>query len=356
MWAARFNYFTLILLIIFGMLFYNNYALFFLLIILIALPVISYVIMRFGRNRIEVDISTDKTSVGKNVPVDVCFDVKNKSILPIENLTLVVKIYNHFYGNEQVYEIIVPSTPFSRRKAFLDVDNIYCGRMIIEVTELKGYDLFGMFRFILPVNEMSEVMVMPYETISIEELPLATQGSSDDEELQYKKGDDVSQISQIRNYIPGDRLQNIHWKLSAKSDELQVKEFSLSYSDDVILLTELYINRDMPEIFDELIEKVFAISVFLIKQGRRFYLSWYDSANEEFINNEINNDDELMRAVIDLYFAKTLETNGKSYEIYRRINNDNKGTVIYLSDEEAKPGEGQNIDISSERVVLTCLY
>ena len=69
MWFARINYLTLIILIIAGMLFYNNYALLFMLILLLVLPVISYFIARFNKDKISVDIYTDKTSVGKNSSV-----------------------------------------------------------------------------------------------------------------------------------------------------------------------------------------------------------------------------------------------------------------------------------------------
>ena len=40
----------------------------------------------------------------------------------------------------------------------------------------------------------------------------------------FQPGTDVSQIFDVREYRPGDRLQRIHWKLSAKSDGLLVRE------------------------------------------------------------------------------------------------------------------------------------
>lgn len=355
MWASRINYLTLILLIAVGMLFYNNYALLFILILLIILPVISYLVTRFNKNKISADICINKASVGKNSPIDVCFVVKNNSILSIENLTLKIKIYNAFYENEYNYEIIIPVTPYAERKTTLKVDNRYCGRMVVSLQEIKGYDLLGMYGFTIPINNIKEVMIMPYGIMNIENLPLSLQGKADNEEIQLKKGDDVSQISQIRNYIPGDKLQNIHWKLSAKEEELQVKEFSMPYSDDVVLLTELYMDKNNPEVFDELIEKLFEVSVYIIKQGRKFYISWYDRLSEDFYRKEINNTEELMEAIIDLYYAELSDTDMKSYEIYEKIFGFEKNTVIYLSDKYVKPEIGREIDIKSERVVLICL-
>ena len=88
---------------------------------------------------------------------------------------------------------------------------------------------------------------MPERNIELPQINLSDSGVANDDEVQYTKGDDVSQISQIRNYIPGDKLQNIHWKLSAKNEELQVKEFSKPYSDEVTLLVDLSQNGTIPK-------------------------------------------------------------------------------------------------------------
>lgn len=356
MWTNRINYLIFLALIVSGLIFYNHYALIMLLVIMVLLPFVSLALTLKGKKKININILTDKASVGKKVPIDVYFDVDNKSFLSVENLTLSIRIYNTFYGNNENYELIIPSTPRSTRRATMKVNNIYCGRMVVEVNNAIIYDLFGLFRFNLPVHKKTEVMIMPYEQVELDNIPISVNGSSDDEELQYTKGDDVSQISQIRTYIPGDRLQNIHWKLSAKSEELQVKEYSLPYSDEVTLLLEIFVNKEMPELFDELIEKMFAVSGNLIKQGRRFQLVWYDSNLQEFVSREINHSDELMEAITDLYYVEPEKTDGITYEMYRKINSEIKGTVFYLSDNGVKVVEGTEIDIETDKVVLTCLY
>lgn len=42
-----------------------------------------------------------------------------------------------------------------------------------------------------------------------------SQGMNEAEESR-KKGHDFSEVVDVREYQPGDKLQNIHWKLSAK--------------------------------------------------------------------------------------------------------------------------------------------
>lgn len=356
MWTGRINYLIFVSLIAFGLIFYNNYVLLMLLLVMLILPFISLLLSVRGKNKISVNVLADKASVGKNVPVDVYFDVENKSVVSVENFTLNIRIFNTFYGNDEIYELIVPSTPMSTRRTTMKISSIYCGRLVVEVFLVKMYDIFGLFKFKLPIQAKTEVMFMPYETVELDNIPISVHGNADDEELQYVKGDDVSQISQIRNYIPGDKLQSIHWKLSAKSEELQVKEYSLPYSDDVVLLLELFVDDEMPEIFDELIEKMFAVSGFLIKQGRKFNIVWYDINQNNFISREVNNSDELMAGIMDLYYTVPEKINGTTYEMYKRFHGDIKGTVLYMCDNSVKPAEGSEIDIESDKVVLLCLY
>ena len=55
----------------------------------------------------------------------------------------------------------------------------------------------------------------------------------------FQPGTDVSQIFDVREYRPGDRLQRILWKLSAKSDGLLVREDSQPLACAVVFLLDM---------------------------------------------------------------------------------------------------------------------
>lgn len=44
--------------------------------------------------------------------------------------------------------------------------------------------------------------------------------------MQNRKGSDASEMFDIRDYVPGDDIRTIHWKLSGKTDELIVRQAS----------------------------------------------------------------------------------------------------------------------------------
>ena len=54
-----------------------------------------------------------------------------------------------------------------------------------------------------------------------------------------RHGSDNTEPSDIRSYLRGDSLKSIHWKLSAKSEELIVKDYSRSTGRDILIVADL---------------------------------------------------------------------------------------------------------------------
>ncbi len=354
-WTRRINYLTLIVFVGFGLLFYHHYALMIMMAVIIVAPVISYIVTKKSINRFHITVSSDKMTIGKNVPVEVYFNVDNKSLVPVENLTLKVKFFNYFYDNDENYEVIVGAVPRQKRQVKMSVTGIYCGRMQVVLEQAVIYDFFCMFKFVTEIAGVVDIDIMPTKSRRFENVALSSLGVSEDEQIQTKKGDDVSQISEIRNYIPGDKLQNIHWKLSAKNEELQVKEFSLPYSEDVVIVVEMYADRENPQIFDELVEILYAFSRDLLMQGRKFNMVW-KASEYELKSMEIYHDDDLNAAIRELFFVKLQEKNGETYDLYTSLYQEIKGTVLYISNANAAVKNGEKLDIGSERVMLTWLW
>lgn len=356
MWGRRFNYFSFVTLILFGLLFYHHYAMMVWVAILVILPFFSFALTKLTVNKITPEVLIKKTSVGKNVPIDIYFIVKNGFLSPIDNLKLKIKIYNSFYKNEEEYELVVPDASISKRQVCMNISGLYCGRVIVKVEEMIIEDFLGLFRFERELSLTDEVMVMPESNIEIPQFNLSVSGTTNDDEVQYIKGDDVSQISQIRNYIPGDRMQNIHWKLSAKQEEIQVKEFSKPYSDEVTLLVEFSIHEKNPEITDRIIEVYYAMGKYLIKNGRRFWAAWFNTRTMELFETRIETGEELDISLNELYYMMPYENPTLTYDNYMSIYSEKTTTIMYISDINVSNIQGEKLDISDDKVVITCLF
>lgn len=53
-----------------------------------------------------------------------------------------------------------------------------------------------------------------------------------------RSGDDASEVFKLREFQDGDKLKNIHWKLSAKMDELIVRENGFPKACSTVLILE----------------------------------------------------------------------------------------------------------------------
>lgn len=118
-----------------------------------------------------------------------------------------------------------------------------CGHMKIHVPAVEYQDLLGLFSFRDSVGIMEETLVYPWEIRLRAELSRRPETKSFGEMYdQQKKGQDVSEVAGIRDYVPGDSMNSIHWKLSGKLDQLVVREFGSPSNYNTLILYEMVKN------------------------------------------------------------------------------------------------------------------
>lgn len=100
-------------------------------------------------------------------------------------------------------------------------------------------DLFGMQRRKVSCVAEKDPMVMPalFQT-QIQFGDHAMEIPDSDIYSTEKPGNDPGEIFAIREYIPGDAIRQIHWKLSEKCDKTMIREFGLQIANDVLVLLE----------------------------------------------------------------------------------------------------------------------
>jgi hypothetical protein len=99
------------------------------------------------------------------------------------------------------------------------------------------------------------------------------------------KGNDPSEIIEIRDYRDGDQHARIHWKLSAKYNQLMVKDFGDPISYDVLMMFDL--NGTSNEQLSGLLDAVYSISDFLLNNQIAYEIEWYDSIHERLVHTSI---------------------------------------------------------------------
>ena len=159
------------------------------------------------------------------------------------------------------------------------VDTKMCGEKNFRVREVFLYDALRLFRIPLTGQEAeTDLIIYPYSLdLGITLQSVLDRYQSGDHYDPYRRGEDVSEVHDLRDYAAGDPLQAIHWKLSAKSDKLIVREFGHPVNYQLILMYDLYpgagerAGRDA-EYRSAILSLVSSISQGLLRQGVPHYV------------------------------------------------------------------------------------
>lgn len=149
----------------------------------------------------------------------------NRSAIPIRRLHLSLRLYNQ---TTKAVRREKHSFAVGRRRARLKVQEaeLEYGIWQVAVRSIHMYDLLHFFSLRKWKRFQMELVCLPrrYEMKGIRKGE--RESWEEKAELDFSlSGRDVSVLRQIRDYRPGDRMADIHWKLSAKREELQVKEY-----------------------------------------------------------------------------------------------------------------------------------
>jgi uncharacterized protein (DUF58 family) len=118
-------------------------------------------------------------------------------------------------------------TPLTRR-----------GHFRIEPLQIRTGDPFGFFESSASVGSGINVTVYPrLETIPMWRLPASNLDGS--HAMRVRTLQSTPLATTVRPWAPGDAFNRIHWKSTARHDEIQVKEFDLEQTADAWIILDL---------------------------------------------------------------------------------------------------------------------
>lgn len=294
------GYISLIIFNCFMFYFLGSYFNLIFLAALIVLPVISFIAGKFLVPAVTADISG--ASLVENRCDEFLFHItlKNSSAFFTNNSILYVTISNPLFKEETTHTVNLPITPFGSTSISYPVTSSHCGIVTITLSELYIYDFLNIFSFRKQLNLTREIPVFPnYNMIDQDFSMDFSQGYNNLDESQTK-GNDTSEVSDIREYIPGDKLQNIHWKLSAKKDILMVKEHISLTSSQLLFYIELASLEG--NLLDLILDYAYGIGFFLCNNNIPFTYLWYSTRRSECRSSTILNKSTLKDTIFEILY------------------------------------------------------
>ena len=280
---------------------YSDYFPLAIFIITLVLPIILNIIIRIIKKSISLDIKSIDVVQNKNDGIEVKLLIKNNSIFPAVNGELKLCYYNKFSGNKEIEYINFPINSKETESIDFKIKSKYCGKLIIEIQSLKIYDYLTFSSVKKKVNKSKEVIVLPQIYDINFSSNVANINSLDGEIFSKDKaGDDPSEVFNVREYIEGDKIQRIHWKLSSKVDNVMIKEYSQPIVNDSIIIVELCESENNINIIQGIIETAISLSHMLLSYNYIHYICWYDKSKDFFNKIIINSEEDMLGVACEL--------------------------------------------------------
>lgn len=337
------------------------------------IPVISLAYTLVIYLRFKYGQELDKKFVTKGDKVNFIFSINNEDFF----IYPYVKIA--FYGAKTIFEnqFQVKSfslNPFSGKNYFFELQCNYRGSYEIGINSVELEDFFGLFKLRYNVFEPKHVTVYP-RIVYLDKFMLKTDFMSESHSILNTRDEDMTTISDVRKYQYGDNLKRIHWKLTAKTQEIMVKKFESTSQTNTIMLLDLHSNPfsygENIVLEDKLIESIVAVLYYCLYKWIPVNLVFYSGnltniqAKNHLMFNDIFellakikfNESVPIKDLLEIYTTNVLKrtnivlfTSNLDYELYNQIYKaSNVGydvSLIYASPEKItrnKNAEVENI-------------
>lgn len=250
---------TLYIILVIGTVFfyilYIGDASFLLLAFLVLLPIVLFTLLLKSVSRVTLDFLMTQAAYSRSDACKVVITIENKSTLPIGNAEIVLCLRNVITNKSQHLRICVPVNRRNKQTLSPKFTVHGCGIYEISLKRVIFYDLLHLFTRKKKISKTYQFYVLPsvYPVLC----EIAPKDLSDAESNKFshtKKGDDPSEIFNLREFRDGDKQNLIHWKLTAKTGTTFIKEYSLPVFSQIAILCEpVPISCDG---FDEIFEAV----------------------------------------------------------------------------------------------------
>ena len=193
-----------------------------------------------------------------------------------------------------------------------------CGYSTITYRDVWILDLFGLF------YKEYAYQIAPCEIVILPKLRKVNFQEEDIIELSGVQRDMLlteaeEELTELKTWIPGEPLNRIHWKLSARTEETMMRVAEPAQNTGIFIYVSLCRNGNITES----LERGFSLAHVLMEQNLTYDICWYDMETQELHKKQpmTNNDIEmifleLMRS--DMY--ETLPKNVRAMLGFHRKN------------------------------------
>lgn len=198
---------------------FRSYILFLIAILIILVGIADYFIIKILEKNFNITLNCNRqrSSINSNIELYINY----KSIVIPAFLDMEIYVDNMFLGGLEV--LSVKEWVSKCDNVIYDFSSEHMGYISISANNCELYNFSHIFYIKYENIRSAGCMIFPEEQDTEVSVYDMVAGLSKDN-LFANKGVEYSSDYEIREYVPGDEMKNIHWKLSAKASKLMVME------------------------------------------------------------------------------------------------------------------------------------
>ncbi|MBR5767050.1 MAG: DUF58 domain-containing protein, partial [Clostridia bacterium] len=228
---------------------------------------------------IRAEFETEGRTVVKFSPFGLKVRARNRSILPAPFVSL-----RYTADEGQSVSANLPLIPFGKGTAEAEIRFNTRGPRPCRLDSVSVDSLLRMFRVTFRSDGAGTVLVLPRvlnvsfpEPRDVMRLDVAGLNLTDN---------DSDEVDEITEYQPGDKLKNVHWKLSGKADTLLVKKYGSRGSSESLIVPDLRVmgreKAEYDKISDMVIEAAVAAALNRSERDRAVVLRLPETPDGDF--------------------------------------------------------------------------
>ena len=303
----------------------------------IVLPALTWGINFYVRKYLTLKIDVTPTA-SKLEEKQVTLILHNASTLAVGKAICQLEFHNTLTGEKKLQILEIPIRAKGSSKGQLQMMSAHCGYIRMEVKTTVLTDCFGFLPVKCNLKANRKVDILPDIFQTQVSLQVSNVASVEEENWSQEwNGEDYAEVFALRDYVEGDSLKQIHWKLSSKKNVLLVKEGSLPITKSILVFWDKNVMEANPKEMDTMAEVVASISQSVMEMGIPFTLGWTEETG--CVLEEIQSEDALIQALPRMLKVgyKTTEStfweeNGQEKNRYGKILYFAKGIPEYIEE------------------------
>lgn len=273
--------------------------------------------------------------------------IRNNSKRTLLRVKVLIVIKDTVNGSKEKFWLKLPETEPGENEFVESVIFPEMGKYTMQLKRIRVYDMTGLVHGDVWTKGCENIQVMPgmYEiTARRTEATKNFYGEADTFD-EHTAGYDNSEIFNIREYQYGDRMQNVHWKLTARHEDLVVKEHSLPKACPVVLFMDYKPEKRQRERVREVTfkEAVAALAFSIMSAGCPHYVVWYDKKEKDVVRVRVDEEESMYYFIGVLMEAQFESHEGTLEDCYKDKYRSENYVFAYELDEKLTLKKGQEV-------------